>query len=122
MERLLATETWVKARLCAATRVTGVRQLNKEGLKGPCNIFEIKAKRLRTLTIGRLDGTWKKLELPVEAEKEDFWMGSWILQMSNILWGQTPRQAALLVLVDKILTPWTRLRDIQDFTGKPDWF
>ena len=43
MERLLATETWVKARLCAATRVTGVRQLNKGGLKGPCNIFEIKA-------------------------------------------------------------------------------
>ena len=117
LERLLATETWVKARLCAATRVTGVRQLNRNGLKGPCNIFELKAKHLRALIIGKLDGTWKKLELPLEAENPDFWMGSWILQMSNMLWKQTPRQAALLIHQDKVIPPWTRLREIPDFGG-----
>ena len=115
LERLLATENWVKARLSAATRVTGVRQLSKEGVKGPCNIFELKAKHHRWVMIGKLDGTSKKLELPLEAERPDFWLGSWVTQMSNILWKQSPRRAALLVHNDNILPPWTRLQDVQDF-------
>ena len=56
------------------------------------------------------------MELPIEAEKADFWLGSWVLQMANIFWKQTPRHAALLVCQEKILPPWTRLREIEDFT------
>ena len=86
-------------------------------MKGPYNIFELKAKHHREVIIGKLDGTSKKLELPLEAENPDFWMGSWIIQMSNILWKQTPRQAALLIHQDNVLPPWARLREVQDFSG-----
>ena len=68
LERLLATEDWVKARLSAATRVTGVRQLSEDGTKGPCTVFELKGKQHRWITIGKLNGTSRKLELPLESK------------------------------------------------------
>ena len=115
LERLLATENWVKARFSAATRVTGVRQLRKNGAVGPSTICELKGKQNLKITIGKLNGTSRTLELPSEAEKPDLWVGSWIIQMSNILWDLAPRKAALLVHHKDVLPPWTRLQDLMDF-------
>ena len=88
----------------------------KDGQEGPCIIYEIKSKHAQHITISKLDGTWKNIEVPGEAERTDFWMGAWVLQMANVLWGQTPRQAALLVCQGAVIPPWTRLRSIQDFS------
>ena len=78
---------------------------------------EFKSKQDHDLTIGKLDGSWRTIEVPGEAEKMDFWLGSWIVQMANIHWRHTPRHAALLVCKGEVLPPWVRLCDIQDFSS-----
>ena len=117
LEDMLCSDSWTKARLCIATRVIGARRLMKDGQYGPSIIYEIKSKRGHTFIIGKLDGSWKEMVAPEEAEKTDFWLGSWILQIANILWEQTPRQAALLVCHGQVAPPWTRFGSMQDFTS-----
>ena len=116
LENMLCSDSWTKARLCIATRVIGVRKLTKDGQHGPSIIYEIKSKKGHTLIVGKLNGTWKELVVPDEADKADFWLGSWILQIANILWEQSPRQAAILVCQGKVMPPWTRFDKIQDFS------
>ena len=82
---------------------------------GPCTIYELKGKQNLRITIGKLNGTSRTLELPSEAEKPYFWVGAWIIQMSNILWDLAPRKAALLVQRKEVLPPWTKLQDLIDF-------
>ena len=72
-----------------------MRQLREHGKVGSATIYELKGKQARKVTIGKMNGVTLTLELPREAEKQDFWAGAWIVQMANVYWKRPPRSAAL---------------------------
>ena len=112
LECLLQTPQYVKARLSLATRVAGVRKLSRSGTIEGIIIYKIVLKDKYQVRIALLSGATMDFKLPQEAGRSDFWASTWLVQMANIKRSIPPRQAAILLRNEEIISPWTRLSEI----------